>query len=812
MRNLILFITLLLISPFLTAQFIRPVFHQPEKVKSLSNNAEETTPILFNSGTEILYHRIYFSETDEDLVAEGKDIWYSRADEKASANISDSVLLRKKWKEPYRLFRDDEVEGVNEVFGISEDGLRVYMINTVFSEDTFSRRVVMLERKEKKGKKKAWDKEYKEIQLPGLVFDDRNIELFLHKSEEIILAGMADSENSQNEDIYISFKQENGSWSKLESLGDQINTKRFELTPFLSEDKKRLYFTSNGYDGYGGGDVYVSTRLDDTWKNWTRPLNLGEPVNSKDFDAYFTISQGNDVYFVSDRESNYYDIFYTRTTGKIDMPQVDSVSALFVYKSLAVSDVEMYVYDADGSLIELVVTDDEGKLNFVKLASDEDYVLKLNAEDNAELIGGALYFLDDTGDKVERLILADDGVFKPAEKIKSREMIQGKLALNQKGVAAQKLVFEDANAFVVDTITTAEDGTFSYSRLSMDSVFALYPNDINEQDYTNYDLYLTDTKGKRIKSFFLGQQMAGDGKIYLKNLPLANQVLKVYDSEGNLIETIITNEDGSFSYHKLGMSEDLVLELVTDDDLQLEGGMVYLENENKQKKRFFITKDKRLVSPDAGGTETLYFTLKKQKLEGNKLALVVTDKNGIPIDTLYADENNLFTYQKMKLDEVYNIRLLDQEELDIQEFGLQMTDATGNKVDREKVEESKTSVAVLKQGRSRSNTTTTSSLNNIYYGFNKVLPLDTETDKLQSLINQVKNNQASVILIGHADGVGTEEVNHGIALQRAARIRELMLAEGIARTRIEVLSKGESLAEGEVYNPENRRVEVIIRN
>jgi len=763
---------------------------------------------LFNQGSEMLYHRIYFSETEEDVIAEGKDIWYSKLKGEDTDASSDTALLKKSWKEPIRLFRDGEVDGVNEVFGMSEDGLRIYMINTMFTKDTFNRRVVMLEREQKKGKKKAWDKEYQEIQIPGLIFDGRNVELFLHKSEEIILAGMAESINSDNEDIYISFKQADGSWSKLQNLGEQINTNRFEITPFLSDDKKRLYFSSNGYDGFGGADVYVSTRLDDSWKNWTRPLNLGEPINSKDYDAYFTVSEGNDIYFVSDRESNYYDIFYTRTTGKIDMPQVDSISAQFLYKSLAVSDAEMYVYDTDGSLIELVVTDEEGKLNFVKLASDEDYVLKLSAEDNAELVGGALYFLDDKGNKVERLILAEDGLFKPAEKIKSREMIQGKLALDQKGVSAQELVFEDANSFVVDTITTAEDGSFTYARLGMDSVFSMYPQDINEKDYSNYDLFLTDEKGNRLRSFFLGQQMAGDGKVYLKNLPLTNQVVKVYDSEGNLIETIVTNEDGSFSYHKLGMSEDLVLELAADGDLDLEGGVVYLENENKQKKRFFITKDQRLISPESGGTETLYFAFKKQKMDGNNIALVVTDKNGIPIDTLYADENNMFTYRKMKLDEVYNIQILGQENLDIQDLGLQMTDAKGNEKSQEEVAEAQSTDVKNDQRTSKIK----SSKNNVYYGFNKVLPLDAEEEKLQSLINKVKNSQARVVLIGHADGIGSEEINHGIALQRAAKIRELMLAEGISPDRIEVLSKGESLAEDATYDPNNRRVEVKIRN
>ena len=55
--------------------------------------------------------------------------------------------------------------------------------------------------------------------------------------------------------------------------------------------------------------IFVSTRLDDTWKRWTTPINLGTPVNSEFFDGYFNFApKENKAYFVSETE-NKHDIF-----------------------------------------------------------------------------------------------------------------------------------------------------------------------------------------------------------------------------------------------------------------------------------------------------------------------------------------------------------------------------------------------------------------------------------------------------------------------------------------------------------------------
>ena len=86
-------------------------------------------------------------------------------------------------------------------------------------------------------------------------------------------------------------------------MSKSLNTAADETNPFLLSDNKTLIFTSNGYSGYGDFDIYVSVRLDDTWKNWSEPKNLGPKVNGQSFDTNpFYDEKTETLYYVSFRD------------------------------------------------------------------------------------------------------------------------------------------------------------------------------------------------------------------------------------------------------------------------------------------------------------------------------------------------------------------------------------------------------------------------------------------------------------------------------------------------------------------------------
>ena len=63
---------------------------------------------------------------------------------------------------------------------------------------------------------------------------------------------------SEDTDIYFSYKQADGTWSRPENLGAPVNTPKFEDSPFIVPSGNALYFSSAGHKGYGGLDFFVS--------------------------------------------------------------------------------------------------------------------------------------------------------------------------------------------------------------------------------------------------------------------------------------------------------------------------------------------------------------------------------------------------------------------------------------------------------------------------------------------------------------------------------------------------------------------------
>lgn len=87
-------------------------------------------------------------------------------------------------------------------------------------------------------------------------------------------------------DLYVSFQKPDGSFGLLQNLGKAINSAADESSPQLLSDQKTLLFSSNGFSGFGSHDLYVSYRLDDTWKHWSEPKNLGPIINTASYEVH----------------------------------------------------------------------------------------------------------------------------------------------------------------------------------------------------------------------------------------------------------------------------------------------------------------------------------------------------------------------------------------------------------------------------------------------------------------------------------------------------------------------------------------------
>ncbi len=105
-------------------------------------------------------------------------------------------------------------------------------------------------------------------------------------------------------DIWKATREDTGSWNEPVNLGPVINTTGRELSPFIHPDNQTLYFASDGHPGMGRLDVFLSRRQEDG--SWGEPVNLGYPVNTHgDEFALIVSTSGKNAWFASDMEGGF---------------------------------------------------------------------------------------------------------------------------------------------------------------------------------------------------------------------------------------------------------------------------------------------------------------------------------------------------------------------------------------------------------------------------------------------------------------------------------------------------------------------------
>jgi OOP family OmpA-OmpF porin len=246
---------------------------------SINSPYAELKPALAPSGK-----RIYFSRSEHPDntfgTADLEDIWFADFD---SATNS--------WSHPAVLVGHLNNAGPNYINNVSRSGDTVILGNQYL----------------KKGKMRAglsysvrMNGEWSQPENINIK-DDYNISdhsnTYVSIGSGVIIRAVQRSETYGDRDLYVSFWDGTSATEPI-NMGSVINSEFEEAAPFLDPDNKTLYFASKGHHGYGGFDIWVSKRLDDTWTNWSEPRNLGPAVNGRLDDSFFSITHcGNFAIF-----------------------------------------------------------------------------------------------------------------------------------------------------------------------------------------------------------------------------------------------------------------------------------------------------------------------------------------------------------------------------------------------------------------------------------------------------------------------------------------------------------------------------------
>lgn len=250
----------------------------------INTSDKELLPVVTPDGKRLYYTLEYPTDGEKTI----QDIWF--------ANIEgDSFSQPTSVGAP--LNRSDKN---NAIASITPDGQTALVIN-VYHKDGSASKGISVSKKSGNG----WGFPIKQ-EIEDFENKSDYGEYFLSNDQQVMIMTVFRSDVSYGDkDLYVCFRTGENSWSKPLNMGKDLNTAASEISPFLAADGKTLYFATKGHPGYGNTDLFFTKRLDDTWTNWSEPVNLGPDVNTPDFDAYYSIAASGDFAYFSSKHDLY---------------------------------------------------------------------------------------------------------------------------------------------------------------------------------------------------------------------------------------------------------------------------------------------------------------------------------------------------------------------------------------------------------------------------------------------------------------------------------------------------------------------------
>ncbi|MCW8897828.1 MAG: hypothetical protein OQJ96_09500 [Flavobacteriales bacterium] len=303
-----------------------------------------------------------------------------------TADIYGSTFRSGKWSKT-RSINYPNSYGNEQVAGISEDGNYVFYYvdnpkekNTLYMAEMGKRSYT---KAKKIDNKLINDKSSK--QLSATISNDGQLMVFSSDKKE----GYGAS------DLYFVKKLPNGKWGNPSNIGEHINTNLNEINPYLVDEGKTLYFASEGHNSIGGYDVFKST-FDEETQTWSKPINIGYPLNTPDDNTSICFSENKQfVYLSAYRSDSEGDLDIYRVELKDEETQLTTVKGM-VYNgdsTLVNYSMQIEAFKEEGGDLQGIFEVNHNKGSYIMILPPNKYVLKI-ADNTGKTIEKKLWIKD----------------------------------------------------------------------------------------------------------------------------------------------------------------------------------------------------------------------------------------------------------------------------------------------------------------------------------------------------------------------------------------------------------------------------------
>ncbi|MBP7807771.1 MAG: PD40 domain-containing protein [Bacteroidia bacterium] len=341
----------------------------------INSKFDDQSPAISADGMKLVFNTRRPETTNSlmDVEGDGKyfqDIYYSDFD-----------TLTKKWKQADDVPGSINTNAHDACTGISADGKIIFIYKNDLKDpqsrggDIYSSKIVNGKWRTPENMAKPINTSYWE---GGACISPDGKTLFFTSERP---------GGSGNSDIWMAKRLTKTTWDKPVNLGTEVNSAFDEVGLFLAPDGKTLFFCSNGKGSMGDYDIFKSTLENG---KWTKPVNLGYPINSDKRDGPFVLSANAQTgYFASNRDGG---------LGESDIYQVDlsnyavlekdgkkvSNNGLSIlkgvvrdgYEGYGVADVDIEFADESGAKIGSTITNENGEY-FITLKGGVKYTMTL---------------------------------------------------------------------------------------------------------------------------------------------------------------------------------------------------------------------------------------------------------------------------------------------------------------------------------------------------------------------------------------------------------------------------------------------------